>query len=112
MAPFLLEEPEISLHSGVARLLPQLMYAIQRSYSGRPIRQTFVSTHSPELLEDEGIGAHEVLFLDPSAEGTTIQLGFEDEEIRNMLSAGIPMSDIVMSRTRPKELLQLNLWDL
>ena len=62
----MLEEPEISLHYGVVQLLPQLMYAIQRSHQGKPFRQTFVSTHSPELLEDEGIGAHETLLLHQS----------------------------------------------
>ena len=109
--PLLLEEPELSLHPEVVRLLPQIMYKLQRTRR-RALRQVFVSTHSPELLQDEGIGAHEVLLLNASNEGTAISVGYENEEIHNELQAGIPMSDIVMSRTRPKELQQLNLWDL
>ena len=104
--PLLLEEPELSLHSEVVRLLPQLMYMLQRTQR-KPLRQVIVSTHSPELLQDEGIGAHEVLFLKPSREGTTIQVGFEYPEISHMLDAGISMSEIAMSHTRPGDLQQL-----
>ena len=108
--PLLLEEPEQSLHSEVVGLLPQMIYKLQRTRR-RAFRQVFISTHSPELLQDEGIGAHEVFFLSPSKEGATIRVGFEDEGIREMLREGISMSDIVMSRTRPEGVLQL-LWDL
>ena len=101
--PLLLEEPELSLHSEVVRILPQMMFMLQRTFR-KPLRQVIVSTHSPGLLEDEGIGAHEVLFLEPSSEGATVQVGFEFQEILHMLDAGISMSEIAMSRTRPREL--------
>ena len=73
------------------------------------MRQVIVSTHSPGLLEDEGIGAHEVLFLEPSSEGASVQVGFEFQDILQLLNAGISMSEIAMSRTRPKELQHLYL---
>ena len=107
--PFLLEEPEISLHYGVARLLPQLMYAIQRSYNGRPLRQTLVSTHSPELLEDEGIGAHETLLLRPSEEGTEVHLCADSESIIRELEAGLSMADVALARTQPSDLYKVSL---
>ncbi|MCY4526533.1 MAG: AAA family ATPase, partial [Anaerolineaceae bacterium] len=106
--PLLLEEPELSLHSEVVRLLPQMMYMLQRTLR-KPLRQVVVSTHSPGLLEDEGIGAHEVLFLEPSGEGASVQGGFEFQDVLHMLDAGIPMSEIAMSRTRPRELQGLYL---
>ncbi|MEP0845965.1 MAG: AAA family ATPase, partial [Phycisphaerae bacterium] len=59
--PLLLEEPELSLHPGVVRYVPQLL---ARARTREP-RQILVSTHSPELLEDDGIGTDEVLMLLP-----------------------------------------------
>ena len=109
--PLLLEEPELSLHPEVVRLLPQMMYRLQRTRR-RALRQVFVSTHSAEMLQDEGIGAHEVLLLNASNEGTAVSVGFENQDIKNELNAGISMSEIAMSRTRPKELQQLLLLEL
>jgi predicted ATPase len=42
-APLLLEEPELSLHSEIVRILPQMFARVQR----RTGRQIFISTHSP-----------------------------------------------------------------
>ena len=52
VGPLLLEEPELSLHPEVVRHIPQMIARIQRG-SGR---QIFISTHSSDLLRDEGIG--------------------------------------------------------
>ena len=109
--PLLLEEPELSLHPEVVRLLPQMMYRLQRTRR-RALRQVFVSTHSAEMLQDNGIGAHELLLLNASNEGTAVSVGFENQDIKNELNAGISMSEIAMSRTRPKELQQLLLLEL
>lgn len=57
----LLEEPELSLHPDVIRFIPQMFARIQR----RTGRQILVSTHSADLLRDEGIGLDEVLLLLP-----------------------------------------------
>ncbi len=107
--PFLLEEPEISLHHGVVQLLPQLMYAIQRSHQGKPLRQTFISTHSAELLEDEGIGAHETLLMRPSEQGTEVLLCAENEIIMRELEAGLSIADVALVRTQPADLYKIAL---
>lgn len=107
--PFLLEEPEISLHHGVVQLLPQLMYAIQRSHQGKPLRQTFISTHSAELLEDEGIGAHETMLLHPSEQGTEVLLCAENKIIMRELEAGLSMADVALVRTQPADLYKMAL---
>ncbi|HQI25200.1 MAG TPA: ATP-binding protein, partial [Smithella sp.] len=57
--PLLLEEPELSLHPEIIRLLPQMFARIQR----RTARQILISTHSPDLLRDDGIGLDEVLLF-------------------------------------------------
>lgn len=104
--PLLLEEPELSLHPEVVRLVPLLFARIQ-SRSGR---QTIVSTHSPDLLRDEGIGLDEVLLLEPSEEGTEVRSAGDFKEISKLLRRGLALSDAVLPRTRPKRVEQLVLF--
>jgi predicted ATPase len=103
--PLLLEEPELSLHSGVVRRLPGLIYRIQRERR----RQVFVSTHSFDLLTDEGIGGDEILMLIPSPEGTQIVQAIRRPEIRALLEAGVSAADAVLPHTEPPNLHQLEL---
>lgn len=82
--PLLLEEPELSLHPEVVRFIPQLFARVQT----RTGRQTIVSTHSPDLLRDEGIGLDEVVLLEPGEEGTEAQKASEFKEIEALLKEG------------------------
>lgn len=104
--PLLLEEPELSLHPEVVRYLPQVFARMQR----RSGRQMFVSTHSAELLQDDGIGLDEVLLLMPSPEGTTVATAREFPEIEMLLNGGSTLSEAVMPLTRPKSAQQLALF--
>ncbi len=106
--PLLLEEPELSLHSGVVRRLPRLIYRIQREKK----RQIFISTHSFELLSDEGISGEEILMLIPSQEGTQIHSAASKPEIRAVLEAGLTAADAVLPHTEPQNLQQLELFSL
>src|SRR5208282_3100579 len=74
----LLEEPELSLNAGIVRKLPGLMYRLQRQKR----RQIIISTHSPDLLSDPGIGGEEVLLLTPSNEGTHVALASSLSDVR------------------------------
>lgn len=107
--PLLLEEPELSLHPGVVRHLPQMMRRIQRQMKTTP-RQIFMSTHSNELLSDEGIAPDEVLLLLSTEEGTEIKLGASDQEILQELDAGFTIAEAVLSRTEPPAAYQLSLF--
>jgi predicted ATPase len=104
--PLLLEEPELSLHPEIVRVLPQMLARVQR----RTGRQIFVSTHSPDLLRDEGIGLDEVLLLRPGNEGTHVSLAMSHEEIRPLLEGGLSLADIVVPQTRPVSAAQLTLF--
>ena len=104
--PLLLEEPELSLHPEVVRALPQMFARVQR----RTGRQIFLSTHSRELLMDEGIGTDEVLVLSPGAEGTQVSVASSFQEVRDLLEGGLSLSDVVMPKTRPKNSEQLALF--
>ena len=104
--PLLLEEPELSLHAEVVRQIPGLMARVQRQ-SGS---QAVVSTHSGDLLLDEGIGADEVLLLEPSEEGTTVRTGASIPEVLTLLESGFSLADIVIPRTAPRKAYQLGLF--
>jgi predicted ATPase len=104
--PLLLEEPELSLHPEIVRVLPQLLARVQR----RTGRQIFLSTHSPDLLRDEGIGLDEVLLLRPGAEGTEVTSASSHQDVRDLLDGGLSIADIVIPRTRPQQASQLSLF--
>ena len=107
--PLMLEEPELSLHPALVNLLPPLMVGIQRDRR-KASRQIILSTHSPELLAGEGIGADEILLVTHSPNGSTIILGANRHEIVAELEAGLSMADVALPRTRPPALEQLLLW--
>lgn len=104
--PLLLEEPELSLHSEIVRVLPQVLARVQR----RTGRQVFLSTHSPELLRDEGIGLDEVLLLSPGSEGTEVSIAGSHADIRELLNGGLSLADILLPRTKPLHVNQLPLF--
>ncbi|NWF53368.1 MAG: AAA family ATPase [Syntrophaceae bacterium] len=104
--PLLLEEPELSLHPEIVRVLPQMFARVQRLTG----RQVFVSTHSPDLLQDEGIGVDEVLLFFPEAEGTRVIPANSHSEILDLLKGGLSLADIVIPKTRPEKVEQLSLF--
>lgn len=101
--PLLLEEPELSLHPEIVRHLPQMFARVQR----RTGRQLLVSTHSTEILGDEGIGADEVLLLRPETEGTEVLPARNHDEICHLLEGGVPLAEAVIPKTCPKRAEQL-----
>jgi len=104
--PLLLEEPELSLHPEIVRYLPQMFARVQR----RTGRQIILSTHSPDLLRDEGIGLDEVLLLRPGSEGTEVTPAGAFQEIRDLLQGGMTLADAVIPKTRPARADQLALF--
>jgi predicted ATPase len=104
--PLLLEEPEMSLHPEVVRFVPQMLARVQR----RVGRQVLISTHSTDLLMDEGIGLDEVFLLEPGTEGTAVRPASEFSEISDLLEGGMLLGDIVMPRTKPSRVHQLALF--
>ncbi|MET0406659.1 MAG: AAA family ATPase, partial [Cystobacter sp.] len=105
-APLLLEEPELSLHSAVARHIPQILARLSR----KSARQVFVSTHSADLLSDEGIGGDEVLLLTPLDEGTHVEIAQDDAQIRELLKGGLTAAEAIIPRTAPKDADKLSLF--
>jgi predicted ATPase len=106
--PLLLEEPELSLHPDVVRHVPRMLSRTQRA--SRTRRQIFLSTHSPDLLADPGIGLDEVFLLMPASEGTTVEPASEEQQVRTLLASGTPMAEAVLPRTAPARSSQLALF--
>jgi predicted ATPase len=104
--PLLLEEPELSLHPEVVRFLPQMFARMQR----RSGRQILTSTHSTDLLRDDGIGLDEVLLLTPSPEGTEVRTAASFREVNDLLSGGSTLAEAILPLTRPKKAEQLALF--
>jgi len=101
----LLEEPELSLNSGINSKLPALIYRLQKSKK----RQVMLSTHSADLLSDEGIGGEEVLLMTPTAEGTKVKVASSIEDIKSLLDGGLTIADAVLPRATPAHVSKLTL---
>jgi predicted ATPase len=105
--PLLLEEPELSLHTGIVQRLARVIYSLQKGKN----KQVLVSTHSYELVSDKGIGAEEVLILQPTKEGTKAFVGKDDMQIRKLLQEGASVAEAALPVTEPKDALQLELFE-
>ncbi len=96
-APVLLEEPELSLHPAVIRMLPNVLARAQRTNGA----QIMLTTHSPELLTDEGIRADEVLVLTPTADGTEGLILSADPQAVEALDDGLTVAEVALPLTEP-----------
>src|SRR4030042_2132787 len=104
--PLLLEEPELSLHTGIVQRLARVIYSLQKGKN----KQGLVSTHSYELVSDKGIGAEEVLILQLTKEGAKAFVGRDDKQIRRLLQEGASVAEAVLPITEPKDAQQLELF--
>ncbi len=96
----LLEEPELSLNAAIVARLAPLIYRMQRQRR----RQVLISTHSVDLLSDQGIDTREILLLEPSAEGTSIRPVSELEDLSRLMAAGLSAGEVVLPKTHPAQL--------
>lgn len=95
----LIEEPESNLHTAVVKMLPAFVAKVQRKKK----RQVIITTHSYEILSDEGIAADELVVLKPSPEGTVVLNGKDDDDIRAILASGLTAADATMGLTAPEK---------
>lgn len=103
----LLEEPELSLNAAIVRELAPMIYRLQRKRG----RQVLATTHSADLLSDQGISPEEVLLLAPGKEGTEVKLAASMKDVCVLLDAGQSMADAVLPHTSPSSASQLSLFE-
>ena len=82
--PLLVEEPEISLHAELVRLVPSMLARLAR----RAGHQLILTTHSLDLLCGQGVGTEEILLLDPKEEGTAVRPALDLKEAADLLDLG------------------------
>lgn len=99
----LLEEPELSLNAAIVRQLASLLASAQRDSA----LQVVLSTHAPELLDDEGIRPAEVLVLRVTDDGTTATPLSEVAEAADEIAAELPLSEITSGLIAPPDLAGL-----
>lgn len=83
-APVLLEEPELSLHAEILKVLPGLLS--RASISSH--RQVIASSHGSAMLEDTGLSPDEVVLLIPGAEGTKVRIAGSDPTVKKLVADG------------------------
>lgn len=103
-SPLLLEEPELSLHAGIVKRLPSVIWQLQKLSK----RQVIISTHSADILSSQEISPKEVFLLSPNKEGTDIKCANSLSEIKALVNSGISMGEAVIAKTEPKNLTQLS----
>lgn len=106
----LLEEPETNLHSAIVSQFPEFISHLQRSK--KESRQVIITTHSYEMLANEGISGEEVVLLRPSVEGTVANNVSEITDLNEVLNAGFNVADAVIPYTRPDEVDKITLFEM
>lgn len=101
----LLEEPELYLHSAIVKQIPEFIYNMQRR-KGR-VRQVFISTHSYDILCNEGIGGDETVVLIPTKEGTEVKKAIDMDDIKKYLDAGFSIAESVIPKVAPTNIQQI-----
>jgi predicted ATPase len=104
----LLEEPELSLNTAIVRRIAPIIHRLQK----RRGRQVILSTHSADLLTDNGIGGEEILVLTPGSEGTEVTVASDIREVRDLLESGFSAAEAVIPRTEPRLSSQGLLFDV
>ena len=66
-----------------------------------------LTTHSPDLLQDEGIRPEEVLELEPTQDGTIGKTLDQIPDALELINTGVPIADVVRARSAPKEIERL-----
>lgn len=101
-SPLLLEEPELSLHPAAVRQIPRIVARLNESTG----RQVIMTSHSPELLADQGIDPSEILLLTGTS-ATVVRQGSDEPRLVAAANAGVSLAPIVEAITRPADIQSL-----
>lgn len=94
----LLEEPEISLNREIIQQLPSMIASVQR---GKDM-QVVMTSHSPDLLDDEGVASEEILVLTRGDENTQASLLSECSPESDFVDTGVLKSEAISNLINPR----------
>lgn len=97
----LLEEPELSLNSTIVSYLAPFIHKLQGS------GQVLVTTHSADLLSDQGIALDEVILLEPSAESTRVKPADKFDDVTALVEGGLPIGEAILPLATPQSVESL-----
>lgn len=103
----MIEEPELSLNDAIVREIPLLLQSVQPAK--KRARQILVTTHSDALLSNPGIDPRQIIVLEVTKEGTEARVPSEDEF--RLLDSGFTVAEVILPKTKPKNLGLIPLWD-
>ena len=70
-----------------------------------------MTTHSADLISEPGVGVSEVVLIEPSRKGTRARVASEIKEVVQLVDSGLSMADVVIPRTSPDYIGQLDLFE-
>lgn len=88
-------------------MLPSVLARAQRGGA-----QVILTTHSPDLLSDESVGADEVLVLQVGSDGTTGYILADDDDALADIRSGLTVAEVGLPRSRPEGVERLARIDL
>lgn len=94
----LLEEPELSLNSTIVSYLAPFIQKLQGK------GQVFITTHSADLLSDEGIALDEALLLEPSVEATQMKPADDLADVVALVGGGVPLGTAILPHATPTDI--------
>ena len=92
------------MHPGVVAQLPEFIAKMQRYKN----RQVIITTHSYDILSNEGIDEGEVIVLRGGAEGTKAEVIADIQEAKDVLDAGLSMADAVLPMSCPENVRDIS----
>jgi predicted ATPase len=104
--PLLMEEPEISLHPQIVRMVPAMLARLRP----RTGRQMILTTHSLDLLRGEGVCSGEILLLNPLEEGSVVRAALDLKEAAELLDSGALAAEPAATERNSPPDLQLGLF--
>jgi predicted ATPase len=102
----LLEEPELSLSEEIVRKIAPLVWQMQRQAKHK--RQVFITTHSYALLDNKSIDPREVVWLEPTGDGTAVHSPTREDSA--LITAGHSAGDVMLQRVRPSGVDQISMF--
>ena len=99
---WLLEEPELYLHTEIIKQPPMFIANAQQLKNGKK-RQVFISSHSYDILNTDTISVEEIAVLEQGKEDTLIMSASAVASITDKIEAGFTPADAVIPHVGAKD---------